>query len=223
METYLNIFVLMALSYASYFIISYIYNLIKINSLIDSLTSVKAFRLMNIKHLTGIILFGIGFWVYLPDFQFLIINSGFNNAISVVVLVMMVILSGYLSKRSAVKYFLDLDTSSIIKPGDQLVYFSIRIPFLFFYELFFRGVLFHSSLVFTSLWGAIIINLILYTLIHFFNSKKEIIGCIPFGIVLCLFSYYTNSIWPAFLIHTTLSFMYESTLFKITNFKTQKS
>ena len=213
----------MALSYASYFIISYIYNLIKINSLVDSLTSVKAFTLMNLKHLSGIFLFGIGFWVYLPDFQFLIFNSGFNNAISMILLVMVVVISGYLSKRSAKKYFLDLDTSSFIKPTDQLLYFSIRIPFLFFYELFFRGVLFHSSLVFFNLLGAILINLLIYILIHSFNSKKEIIWCIPFGTLLCLFTYYTDSIWTAFLIHTTLSFMYESTLFKITSFKTQKS
>lgn len=223
METISKIYVLLALSYISYFIISFIYKLININSLIDSLTSVKAFRLMNIKHLSGIFLFGIGFWAYFSNFQFLIINTGFNNSLNIILLLMVVGLSGYLSKRSARKYFLDLDTSSITKPADQLVYFSIRIPFLFFYELFFRGVLFHSSLVFTGLSGAILINLILYTLIHSFNSRKEIIGCIPFGIVLCLFSYYTNSIWPAFLIHTTLSFMYESTLFKITSLKTQKS
>ena len=223
METFSNIYVLMAISYASYFIISYKYNLIKINSLMDALTSVKAFKLINIKHLSGILLFGIGFWVYLPDFQFLIINPGFNNPVNSTLLLIIVVLSGFVSKRSAIKYFADLDTLSIIKPADLILYFSIRIPFLFFYELFFRGILLHSSLIYTNLLGAIFINLVLYTLIHSFNSRKEIIGCIPFGIVLCLFSYYTNSVWPAFLIHSTFSFMYESTLFKITNLKTQKS
>jgi len=223
METISNIYALMAISYAGYFIISYKYNLIKINSLMDAVTSVKAFKLINIKHLSGIFLFGIGFWVYRSDFQFLIINSGFNNVIYSILLLLIVVLSGFFSKRSAIKYFGDLDTLCIVKPADRFLYFSIRIPFLFFYELFFRGVLLHSSLIYTNLLGAIFINLILYTLIHSFNSKKEIIGCIPFGIVLCLFSYYAHSIWPAFLIHATLSFMYESTLFKITSFKTQKS
>ena len=223
MEAFSNLYALMALSYASYFIISYIYNLIKINSLVDTITSVKALRLINRRHLSGILLFGIGFWVYFPEFQFLITTSGFNNAANVIFLMVVVLLSAFLSKRSATKYFWDLDTSSIVKPADQLLYFSIRIPFLFFYELFFRGLLFHSSLVYTNLLGAIIINVVHYSLIHFFNSRKEIIGCIPFGTVLCVFSYYTNSIWLAFLIHTTLSFMYESTLFKITSLKTQKS
>lgn len=223
METTSNILAFIALSYVSYFIISYIYKLIKINSLIDSLTSMKAFRLVNIKHLSGILLFGIGFWVYLPEFKFLIINSGFDNALSSILLIIFVVLSGMFSKNSALNYFGDLDTLSIVKPSDRLLYFLIRIPFLFFYELFFRGVLFHVSLNYIHFLGAILINVILYTLIHSFNSRKEIIGCIPFGIVLCLFSYYTNSIWPAFLIHASLSFMYESTLFKITSLKTQKS
>ena len=56
-----------------------------------------------------------------------------------------------------------------------------------------------------------------------FNSKKEIIGCVPFGIILCLFSYYTNSIWPAFFIHATLSLAHELTVFNNTKVKTQKS
>lgn len=223
METISNIYVIMAISYVGYFIISYKYKLIKINSLMDALTSVKALKLMNLKHLSGVLLFGIGFMVYRSDFQFLMINSGFNNPLNSTLLLIIVVLSGFVSRRSALKYFGDLDTLSIVKPTDQLLYFSIRIPFLFFYELFFRGILLHSSLVFTNILGAILINLILYTLIHSFNSRREIIGCLPFGIVLCLFSFYSNSIWPTFLIHTTFSFMYESTLFKITSLKTQKS
>jgi membrane protease YdiL (CAAX protease family) len=211
METFSNIYPLMALGYTGYFIISYIYNLIKINTLVDTLNSFKAFKLINTKHISGILLFGTGFWVFFSDF------------LGSILLLITIIISAFLSKKSASKYFWDLDTSSIVKFREQILYFSIRIPFLFFYELFFRGILLHSSLIFTNLIGAIFINLILYTLIHSFNSRREIIGCIPFGTVLCLFSYYTNSIWPAFLIHTTLSFMYESTLFKITSLKTQKS
>lgn len=223
METFFNIYPLMALGYTGYFIISYIYNVININSLVDTLTSFKAFKLINLKHILGILLFGTGFWVFFLDFQFLISNSGFDDLFGNILLLIIILISGYLSKRSASKYFWELDTSSVVKPREQILYFSIRIPFLFFYELFFRGILLHSSLIFTNLFGAIFINLILYTLIHSFNSRKEIIGCIPFGIVLCLCSYYSGSIWPAFLIHATLSFMYESTLFKITSLKTQKS
>lgn len=223
MENIVKISVLMALCYTVYFFISYKYKLIKINTLMDALTSVKSFNLMNFKHLTGVFLFSIVFWAYRPDFDFLIINTGLNNAIISVLLFIIVIISGVVSKQSAIKDYGKREPLSIFKWENRFLYFSFRLPFLFFYELFFRGLVFHHSLIYVNLISAIIINLILYMLIHAFSSKKEIIGCIPFGIILCLFSYYTNSIWPAFIIHATLSFTYESTIFKIATVKTQKS
>ena len=223
MEKILNIYVLMAIGYMGYFIISFAYKLLNINTLSDGLTSYKAFNLLNIKHLVGIFLFGIGFWVYRKDFDFLIINSGLNNAISNIFLLIIVIASGFVSMQSAKKGLSELDNLSFARREDQLLYFSVRLPFLFIYELFFRGVLLHSSLLYTNLVIAIFINLLLYTLVHSFNSKKEIIGCVPFGIILCLFSYYTNSIWPAFLIHATLSFTHEFIVFNNTKVKIQRS
>jgi len=223
MEKILNIYVLMAIGYMGYFIISFAYKLLNINTLSDGLTSYKAFNLLNIKHLAGIFLFGIGFWVYRKDFDFLIINSGLNNAISNIFLLIIVIASGFVSMQSAKKGLSELDNLSFARREDQLLYFSVRLPFLFIYELFFRGVLLHSSLLYTNLVIAIFINLLLYTLVHSFNSKKEIIGCVPFGIILCLFSYYTNSIWPAFLIHATLSFTHEFIVFNNTKVKIQRS
>lgn len=221
MERILNIYVLMAICYLGYFIISYVYKLLKINTLADGLTSSKTFNLINFKHLLGIFLFGIGFWVYRNDFDFLIKNSGLNNVFYNIFLLIIVFASGFVSMQSAKKGLGKLDNLSFARWEDQFLYFSVRLPFLFVYELFFRGILFHSSLLYTNLAIAILINLSLYTLIHSFNSKKEIIGCVPFGFILCLSSYYTNSIWPAFLIHAFLSFSHEFTVFNI-KVKTQK-
>lgn len=223
MEKILNIYVLMAIGYMGYFIISFAYKLLNINTLADGLTSAKAFNLLNIKHLAGVFLFGIGFWLHRNNYDFLIINSGLNNAISNTFLFIILFAAGFVSMQSAKKSLGKLDNLSFARREDQLLYFSVRLPFLFVYELFFRGVLFHSSLNNTNLVIAILINLLFYTLIHSFNSKKEIIGSVPFGIILCLFSYYTNSIWPAFLIHATLSFAHELTVFNNTKVKTQKS
>jgi membrane protease YdiL (CAAX protease family) len=223
MEKILNIYVLMAIGYMGYFIISFAYKLLNINTLSDGLTSYKAFNLLNIKHLAGIFLFGIGFWLNRNDYDFLIINSGLKNAISNIFLFGILLAAGLVSMQSAKKGLGKLDNLSFARSEDQLLYFSVRIPFLFVYELFFRGILLHSSLLYTNLAIAILINLSLYTLIHSFNSKKEIIGCVPFGIILCLFSYYTNSIWPAFFIHATLSFAHEIIVFNNTKVKTQKS
>lgn len=93
-----------------------------------------------------------------------------------------------------------------------IVYMVLRISFLVSYEWFFRGIIFFSCV---SLWGvfpAIVINTILYAFIHSFSGRKEFLGSIPFGIILCVFTIWWQSIWPAILLHLFLSIPYESIL-----------
>jgi len=88
-------------------------------------------------------------------------------------------------------------------------YFFSRVLFLFCYELFFRGVLLFNCI---SLWDnltAIIITTALTILIHVFTNKKEMLGCIPYGIITSLLCIAIHAIWPAIVLHCTLSFAYE--------------
>ncbi len=59
--------------------------------------------------------------------------------------------------------------------------------------------------------AAVIINLILYTSVHWFN-KKERYGSVPMGIILCSVSMYYYSVWPAIIIHLSLALSNEITL-----------
>ena len=95
-----------------------------------------------------------------------------------------------------------------------IVHIILRTIFLVSYEWFFRGCLLSVCI---SEWGlvpAIIINLSLYALIHSFNGKKEWLGSVPFGLVLCVFTIWTQSIWPAIFLHLLLSSSYESVVLK---------
>ena len=79
------------------------------------------------------------------------------------------------------------------------------------YEFFFRGMmLFIMEEDFGSA-TAVIINLILYTLIHWFD-KNERYGAVPMGIILCSVSMYYYSVWPAIAIHLSLALSHEITL-----------
>jgi len=106
-----------------------------------------------------------------------------------------------------------------------ITYFITRALFLFCYELWFRGsLLFETS----STMGrplAIVLNIFLYVLLHVFNSRKEILGCIPFGITACLFSFLFNAVWPAILLHIAFSLAYEINFYRLdsTRLKTLKS
>jgi len=73
------------------------------------------------------------------------------------------------------------------------------------YEFLFRGFLLSSTL---NAWGiipSIIINTFIYSAAHLHKNRREVLGSIPFGIVLCLMAIYTNSIILPFITHLSLA------------------
>ena len=93
-------------------------------------------------------------------------------------------------------------------------YFIIRAVFLFVYELWFRGFLLFDSINWVGIPAAVAINVFLYVLVHLFNSKKEILACIPFGILVCLLSIFFNAAWPAIILHIGFSLAYELNIYR---------
>ncbi|MDD3099688.1 MAG: CPBP family intramembrane glutamic endopeptidase [Bacilli bacterium] len=79
------------------------------------------------------------------------------------------------------------------------------VIYLLGYEFALRGMVFYTTLYAYGLWPAIAINSVIYALIHIFKGPKEAFGAFFLGILLCLITYYTNSIWVAFLIHVIMA------------------
>ena len=77
--------------------------------------------------------------------------------------------------------------------------------YLFSYELLLRGFLFFSSLELFGIVYAIIINCTIYSIIHIPKGRSEALGAIPFGIILCLITFQTKSIWGAYILHMSLA------------------
>lgn len=104
-------------------------------------------------------------------------------------------------------------------------YFMIRALFLFAYELWFRGFLLFDSIHWFGIPSAVFINVSLYVLLHIFNGKKEMLACIPFGILVCFFSILFNTAWPAIILHIGFSLVYEHNFYRLNliNTKTVKS
>jgi membrane protease YdiL (CAAX protease family) len=73
--------------------------------------------------------------------------------------------------------------------------------YLLGYEFLFRGILFLGLIPFVGLYPAVILNTILYALVHLYKGKKETLGSIPLGIVLCIITAQTQTIWTAFAVH----------------------
>jgi membrane protease YdiL (CAAX protease family) len=92
-----------------------------------------------------------------------------------------------------------------------LSFVLVRTLFLIVYESFFRGVMLFVMIEDLGVAVAVIVNLILYALLHWFD-KKERVGSVLMGIILCSVSIYYYSVWPAIIIHLSLALSHEITL-----------
>lgn len=78
--------------------------------------------------------------------------------------------------------------------------------YLFGYEILFRGILLFPLIEPFGVWGAIGVNTALYATSHIPKGFDETIGAIPLGIIFCLLTLASGTIWIAFFVHVTMAF-----------------
>lgn len=79
------------------------------------------------------------------------------------------------------------------------------MAYLFGYELMFRGILLFATVPLLGEWPAIILNAAIYALVHVPKNLEETIGAVPLGVILCLVTLTTGTLWVAFFVHITLA------------------
>ncbi len=135
--------------------------------------------------------------------------AGFSMTVpsyAVLTLVMLILATSALASRKADVYK-RIPHMRLSQWGPKQVLISISgwALYLLAYEYIFRGLLLFSTAAAFGIWPAIAINLLLYSVFHIPNGKKETLAAIPFGFVLCVVSLLTGSFWMAFLLHLVLS------------------
>jgi len=93
-------------------------------------------------------------------------------------------------------------------------YFIIRAVYISVYELWFRGFLLFETINWLGAPVAVLLNVMLYAALHIYKSKKEILACIPFGLLLCVLSTSCNAAWPAVILHVVFAIAYELNIYK---------
>ena len=217
------IWVLIGISFSTYFIISMVYYKLGINNLQKALITTNGLRLLNLKHFLGIVFFGVLFYITIPELRDLLDTFEIPRLYVLIPLLFVIFLSAHIANFTFKKQHRKDVSVSHYNFSSAWVFFSIRILFLLCYEFFFRGVLLFKFLEYNSVFLAVVYSTLLYIIIHIFDSKKEILGAIPFGVTLCLFTYFTDSIWYAFFIHLTISAVYEVSMFYYQTLKISES
>jgi membrane protease YdiL (CAAX protease family) len=90
-------------------------------------------------------------------------------------------------------------------PRQIVLSVSLWVLYILGYEFLFRGVLWFLCYEAFGFWPALVINLLLYFLVHLPQGKFMALGALPVGIVLCLLSQLTGSFIAAFLIHSLIA------------------
>jgi membrane protease YdiL (CAAX protease family) len=89
--------------------------------------------------------------------------------------------------------------------GTAIISSAGWILYLLGYEFMFRGLLLFTFIPIIGVWPAIVLNITFYVLVHIPKGVRESIGCIPLGLILCVLTIKTGTIWVAFFTHVALA------------------
>jgi membrane protease YdiL (CAAX protease family) len=73
------------------------------------------------------------------------------------------------------------------------------------YEFLFRGILLFPLVDALGVWPAVAINTVMYSATHIPKGLDETIGAAFLGVVLCLVTLITGTLWVAIVIHITMA------------------
>lgn len=157
---------------------------------------------------TGVFLFGILPVIYLMSQKMNIKEFGINSenllislyAILIVLPIIFIVVFINAKKEQNLKLYPEIRKQTW---NAQLLILSAFswLVYIFAYEFLFRGFFLFLSLQYFSYWPAIIINIILYALVHIPKGIKETVASLPFGLILCVITIESGNITASFVIH----------------------
>jgi membrane protease YdiL (CAAX protease family) len=206
-----DLFYLYGFSYLFFFLLLWFTRTHKANRLVGEDGSFSSSSiLLVVLHVAGIILFGaFPFFFHHSKFVLFQQTTAFwHTAVNLFLAILVILVSLLFSVKSETQVPHSKGNASPDAPF-LILYFFVRIAFIVSYEMWFRGWLLTDSIANFGVLIALCLNLSLYTLLHIVNSRKEMIGCIPFGLILCCLCIWQGAVWPAILIHLVLTISYE--------------
>jgi membrane protease YdiL (CAAX protease family) len=82
----------------------------------------------------------------------------------------------------------------------------VWILYLICYESYLRIFLFNTLPNIPGI-RIILLNVIVYAVLHLHRAKSEVLATIPFGFFICCCTFISGSVWPAFVAHAVLAWV----------------
>lgn len=167
--------------------------------------------------IAGIVLFGlvipINYTVSLNDILFSYDKLSVIKIICLLICIMLILILAFYNNRKK-EALVSESSINYLYQNIQFVilYFFVRGFFIVIYEIWFRGYLLYETAKEYGTITAVILNVILYFIIHIFNERKILAGTVIFGLILCLFTIWFKSAWPAIIMHLVLTISAEGSL-----------
>ncbi|SRR6056297_673773 len=177
-------------------------------------TSSKTFYSQTIfQRLTGFLFLGV-IPVSILFFQDLSqvkeIGIAFNNfsitIFSVLIIGLLILTGNYFIGKKESNYSV-YPQMRIEKWNTKFIFINVItwMVYLLAYEIAFRGILIFPFIELLGTELTIALNISIYALVHIPKGKKETIGAIPLGFILCIITIETNSILSAYIIHVIMA------------------
>lgn len=202
-----------ALTYITFFILVLISKLKQGLRLFDDKGFTTHLPMLFTLYAGGILLLGVAPFFAGHSGPFVFINMETFGGLSTWVTMILFILSLMITPRIIEKKFRRFSITSGNSTGHgaffYIIYFIVRILFISAYECWFRGYLLTDCIISFGVAWAVVINLVLYAILHLANGKDEVIASIPYGLLLCSMCIWQGAVWPAVLIHLALTIPYE--------------
>ena len=164
-------------------------------------------------HVGGIFLFGVVPAVFSHNLSFAPKTGSAETMLPTIITVLLTVLFSLLSPRLAEKKYRALlrasETPAGLGGAYISTYFLVRVVFICAYESWFRGGLLQDSTAYFGAPVAVLLNVALYAALHVVNGKAEVLGCLPFGLLLCGLCLWQGAVWPAMALHLALTLPYE--------------
>lgn len=133
-------------------------------------------------------------------------DTSFLTLLSIVVLALIVFpLSRFSARKPENLEYYPLIRAKVWTPGTVWISLGGWAIYLLGYELLYRGVLLMPLAQSIGVWPAIFVNIAFYSATHIHKGMQEAVGAIPLGLVLCLITLETGTIWTAFIVHLVMA------------------